>query len=1196
MQRCRNCGASVAASDRFCGECGFPLGGCPSCGAPVIPGKKFCHACGHALDGAAVEAAQPDVAVADTGTAGPVAERRVCSVLFCDVVGFTPLSEARDPEAVRELLSQYFAVARTVVGRYGGVVEKFIGDAVMAVWGTPVALEEDAERAVRAALDLVTAVADLGTEAGVPGLAARAGVVTGEVAVTLGATNEGMVAGDAVNTASRVQAAAEPGQVLVDTATRRLTAGSVDYADAGERLLKGKAEPKQLWRPTRVVSALGGAQRVDGLEAPLIGRDAELRTVKALFHASVDRRVPRLVLVLGSAGVGKSRLGWEFEKYADGLVGDLWWHRGRCLPYGEGVAFWALAEIVRQRLSMAEDDPAEVAEGKLAAGLDRFLTDPDERAYVGARLSRLLGVTFAGDSGAPLSREELFAGWRLFFERLAATGPVVLLVEDAHYADAGLLDFLDYLIDWVQGLPLYVLVLARPELGEIRPGFGTGRNRITLALDPLDPASMEALVEALVPGMPGPARAKVTGHAQGIPLFAVETVRSLIDRDVVQPIDGVYRLVGDIGQLQVPDGLHALLAARLDALDPGLRRLIADAAVLGTTFTAEALAAVSEQDGPASREAVAELVRREVLSVSADPQSPERGSYRFTQEMLRQVAYDTLSRRDRKERHLRVATHLRAAFPGDGEEVADVIAHHYLDALNTIPEAPDAGQIRGQAVAALVRAAERASRTGAPALAATSYVTAAQLSDADDTDGQASDGRMPAGPLWERAADSALTSADFAAAVQHADRARECHLQSGDSRAAARAQAIAGQALRRWGRHAEAREQLTAAAEVLRADPDTDTVRALGELAQLEVFAGSPDADKLTTEALALGQALSAAAGQLTGLFTTRGIYHGLADRHPQAIAYFREAARLATQVGDNVRLAVVLLNLSEELAFTDPAAAADAARTAAGHLRRAGARNHLSFAITNLARALLLLGDWDTAVRELTQAVDSGELAGIDYLPCYLGWLAALRGDADTAETMLGALRDLRASEDPQDKALISVAEAFTAAARHQPGNALRRARDTLSHVGELGISHEFLCWAWPLAARAAHDLDDTAAVGELLTLLGSYQPGHLAPMLRAERDLARARLAEHAGDPDAAASFATAIVTLREDSTPYHLAHGLLDHAQHLSRRGDADAAAAAAGEARDIGRRLRCQPLLYRAEAVSTERGLMGLAPSQ
>src|SRR5215472_6925539 len=250
---CGRCGATVEEADRFCAACGAPAEGCPSCGGPVSPGDRFCRACGHQLADP-VPASPVTASTAPAGGQVPVAERRVCSVLFCDVVGFTPLSEARDPEAVRELLSAYFAVARTLIGRYGGVVEKFIGDAVMAVWGTPVAAEGDAERAVRAGLDLVAGVAELGAENGVPGLAARAGVVTGEVAVTLGAVGEGMVAGDAVNTAARVQAAAEPSSVLVDGATHRLTASSVGYAEAGEHLLKGKAEPKKLWRATRVVS------------------------------------------------------------------------------------------------------------------------------------------------------------------------------------------------------------------------------------------------------------------------------------------------------------------------------------------------------------------------------------------------------------------------------------------------------------------------------------------------------------------------------------------------------------------------------------------------------------------------------------------------------------------------------------------------------------------------------------------------------------------------------------------------------------------------------------------------------------------------------------------------------------------------------------------------------------------------------
>jgi class 3 adenylate cyclase len=1091
----------------------------------------------------------------------------VCSVLFCDLVGFTPLSESLDPEAVRELLSSYFGVARTVIGRYGGTVEKFIGDAVMAVWGAPTASEGDAERAVRAALDLITAVSQLGAEAGVPSLAARAGVVTGEMAVNLDAVGEGMVAGDAVNTAARVQAAAGPGQVLTDASTQRLAGRAVGFADAGEHQLKGKAEPQRLWRATRVVSAVGGVLRVDGLEAPLTGRDAELRTIRELFHATVERQVPRLILVSGPAGVGKSRLGWEFEKHIDGLAQDVWWHRGRCLSYGEGVAFWALAEIVRQRLGIAEEDTAEVAAAQLNDGLDEYVPDPAERAYVGVRLGRLLGVPFPGDAGGSLAREELFAGWRLFFERLTAQMPVVLLVEDAQYADHGLLDFLDHLIDWVQDLPIYVLVFARPELHQARPGFGAGRNRSTLTLDPLDSASMDRLVDALVPSMPLPARSAITRQAQGIPLFAVETVRALIDRDIVQPVEGEYRLVGDIGDLAVPDSLHALLAARLDALDPGVRRLVTDAAVLGTTFPAEALIAVSGKDEPTVRAALAELVRREVLAVSADPLSPERGSYQFAQQMLRQVAYDTLSRRDRKARHLAVAAHLRAAFAGDGEEVSEVIARHYLDALNAAPEDPDAGQIRADAIAARIRAAERAERTGALAQAATSYASAAELTPAQDAGGQ-----QAAGRLWERAAQAASNVGDFGAAVGYADRARADYLQCGQARAAARAQAAAGEALRLWGHNAEARDQLTAAMAVLRADPDRDTVRALDHLATVAVFSGSADADQLSAEALVLGQDLDVDAGLLGTLFLTRGIFLGTIGRRPQAIAYIRESARLVTQAGDNLKLGRTLNNLSHTLAATDPAAAAEAARTAADHLRRTGARDYLAIAVINLSQALLMLGDWDAVEAELARATDGDGLADHEIIIIPGAWLAALRGDPDRAEALLTRVPDLRASEEPQMQAHISTVEAFIAGARRPLESALHRARAALAYADAVGFVHEAMRWAWPLAVRTAWELEDAAATRELLALLDALPSGRLPPMLRAERDLARAR----ANGSD----FAAAIAGLRELSTPYHLAHGLLDYAGELTRRGETEAAAAVAEEATAIAVQLRCQPLLDRA----------------
>ena len=285
-------------------------------------------------------------------------------MLFADLVGFTTLSESRDPEDVREILSRYFDNCRRLITLYGGTVEKFIGDAVMAVWGAPAATEDDAERAVRAALDLVAAVSALGDELGAP-LRARAGVLTGEAAVTIGANSEGMVAGDLVNTASRIQSAAEPGSVYVGESTRRASERSVAYESAGEHVLKGKAEALPLWRALRVVSGVGGQLRSQGLEAPFVGRDRELRRMKELFHACADEQRAHLVSVTGIAGIGKSRLGWEFYKYFDGIVEQVWWHRGRCLAYGEGVAYWALADMVRMRCRISEDEPAASAVAKL---------------------------------------------------------------------------------------------------------------------------------------------------------------------------------------------------------------------------------------------------------------------------------------------------------------------------------------------------------------------------------------------------------------------------------------------------------------------------------------------------------------------------------------------------------------------------------------------------------------------------------------------------------------------------------------------------------------------------------------------------------------------------------------------------------------------------------------------------------------
>ncbi len=578
MTVCSSCGTENEPNRKFCGECGLALArACPSCGAANAPATKFCGECGSSL-----VAGSAPVAVGAATAEPPAAERRLVSVLFADLVGFTTLSESRDSEDVRELLTRYFETCSRLIQLYGGTVEKFIGDAVMAVWGTPTATEDDAERAVRAALDLVAAVSALGDEVGAPELRARAGVLTGEAAVTIGAEGQGMVAGDLVNTASRVQSVAEPGTVFVGGTTRRATEPTVVYEEAGAFELKGKDGLTPLWKALRVVSGARGSLKSTGLEAPFVGRSRELRQIKDLFHTAADERKAHLISVTGIAGIGKSRLGWEFYKYFDGLPQLTYWHRGRCLAYGDGVTYWALADMVRMRCRIVEDEEPAAALQKLRSTLEEHIADPEERRFVEPRVAQLLGLT----EQEARDRQDLFAAWRLFFERLADVYPTVLAFEDMQWADESLLDFVEYLLEWSRNSPLYVITLARPELLERRTSWGAGqRNFSSLYLEPLPAAAMEALLVGLVPGLPASLREQILARAEGVPLYAVETVRMLLDRGLLVQEGPVYLPVGEIGSLEVPETLHALIAARLDGLSAEERRVLQDAAVLGKTFT-----------------------------------------------------------------------------------------------------------------------------------------------------------------------------------------------------------------------------------------------------------------------------------------------------------------------------------------------------------------------------------------------------------------------------------------------------------------------------------------------------------------------------------------------------------------------------------------------------------------------------------
>ena len=696
---CSSCGTENPAGAKFCIACASPLAVvCPDCGTANLPAARFCAECATPLTSAppAAAAARP----APPAAVAAVAERRLVSVLFADLVGFTALAEGRDAEDTRELLSRYFEMARDVIKRYGGTVEKFIGDAVMAVWGAPTVHEDDAERAVRAALDLVEAVKALG-----PGVQARAGVLTGEAAVTLGAVDQGMVAGDLVNTASRLQSVAPPGAVLVGEATHRSASRAIAFEPAGEQLLKGKASPVPAWRAVRAVAQVGGRNRGDTLEAPFVGRDEELRLLRDLFHATEREKRARLVSVIGPAGIGKTRLASEFLIYMDGLADLVWWHNGRSPAYGDGISFWALGEMVRGRCGLLETDDEATTRAKVAAALAEHVPDPEERGWIEPALLALLGVT----SGAP--SEQLFGAWRTFFERLAATAPVVLVFEDFHFADPGLVAFVDQLLEWSRAVPIYVLTLARPELLEAHPDWGAGkRNFVSATLDPLPVAAMRELLAGLVPGLPEGAAKAIVARADGVPLYAVETVRMLVAEGRLR-LDGEHYVpAGDLTALAVPETLTALIGARLDGLKPEDRALVQQAAVLGQTFTLAGLSAVSGLPADTLEPRARDLVRRELFVRDADPRSPERGQFAFVQALIREVAYSTLAREERKARHLAAARFFEAL---GSDELAGALAGQYLAAYRNAPPGAEADALAGQARLALRGAADRASELGA---------------------------------------------------------------------------------------------------------------------------------------------------------------------------------------------------------------------------------------------------------------------------------------------------------------------------------------------------------------------------------------------------------------------------------------------------------------------------------------------------
>jgi len=1051
-------------------------------------------------------------------------------------------------------------------------VEKFIGDAVMAVWGTPVATEDDPERAVRTGLDLVAAVQALGQEVGVEELRARAGVMTGEAAVNLAAVGEGMVAGDLVNTASRVQSVAEPGSVFVGEATRRATEGAIVYEEAGSFELKGKEGQTPLWRASRVVSGRGGSLKSEGLEAPFVGRDRELRQIKDLFHVAAEEGRAQLVSVTGIAGIGKSRLAWEFYKYFDGLAQTVYWHRGRCLAYGEGVTYWALADMVRMRCRIAEDDPQDDALRKLQAALEEHLLDPEERRFVEPRLAQLLAL---GD-GASHERQDLFAAWRLFFERLSDTYPTVLAFEDMHWADGSLLDFVEYLLEWSRNHALFVITLARPELLERRPTWGAGhRNFTSIYLEPLSQQAMEELLVGLVPGLPGSLRTQILARAEGVPLYAVETVRMLLDRGLLVQEGSSYQLVGEVDTLEVPETLHALIAARLDGLAPEERRLLGDAAVLGKTFTPQALAALSGVDSDRREELLSGLVRREVLGLQSDPRSPEQGQYTFLQDLLRHVAYETLPKRERREKHLAAAEHLADAL-GE-EEVAEVVASHLLDAYRLDTDAPESEPLRRQAHAALLRAGERAESLGALAGAQRYFEQAAELAELPGEEAQAS----------FRAGEMALRGGEYERAEKLFEQASLLFEAAGNMHAAARASSLLGVTESTLGRMEQAIQRMEDVYSLIGEDePDDDLVALTLRLGGLHYFAGNPErADELTERGLDLAEALELP-DQLARGWMTKATLTGL-RRPEEARGLFQLALDTALAHELYSSASSISTNLSD-LGFRRDryAESLDHLEQALSMARRIGHSSSEWFALSEMTYALTMLGRWEEAFARFAEIPDEPIGKDVALLSPVSGILEIHleRGQLDDARRLLGRFEELARSGDVQSESCYHPGLAAVRLAEGDYRAALAAADDAFASREPLGITIQSAKLGFMHGLEAALALGNHSKANELLEIVEVLPPGLSSPFYEATALRFRARLA--GDDPGADRDFTGAAAKLRAIGLLFHLAVVQLEHGEWLIARGRPDDAQPLLSEANETFERLGAKPWLERLIAAEAD----------
>jgi class 3 adenylate cyclase len=613
-------------------------------------------------------------AMATSGTNRGTALQLV-SVVFADLVDHTARTEKLGPSATGALLAEYESIAVAVADRFGGAIEKFIGDAVVMSWGLEITDEHDAESAVRAGLDFIAEIEGWATARGDDTLALRVGIASGMVAARdRDSDGAQAIAGDVVNTASRIQARAEPRHVLVDTATMRRSSEAILYSDVGTHLLKGKADAVELHRALSVVAERGGRGRPDYLTAPLVGYEREFARVREAFNDVLDDGRDHTLVISGDAGTGKSRLGQELQNYIDGIERGVRWHWTRATAVDAGAPYGALVAAVRTRIGAhLLDGPREIL-AKIESSLEEFVADPDERRWLSSRLGTLLGA-----DGNEANRDELFFAWSTWWSSLSSGGDAaVWVIDDAHLADEATLDFVQHLAATANSALLIVL-LTRPELLERRPQLVSKRGTRLVSLGGLSDIEMHQLISHLIADPAGRVTSELAHRAAGLPLFAIELVRSLIDSGSVIELDGLRTVREATTRADaVPSTLAAIVLSRIELLDADSRAALAVASVLGAGFDEASIAALSAVDNVGTQLEV--LVERELVSRTTDRLAAGFGTYSFLHPLVRQTVYETIPEMERVDLHLAAASNL-ASRAATRDLVVDHLARaHALDA------------------------------------------------------------------------------------------------------------------------------------------------------------------------------------------------------------------------------------------------------------------------------------------------------------------------------------------------------------------------------------------------------------------------------------------------------------------------------------------------------------------------------------